>query len=637
MKFATNGVTTMMGALVLALFLTIIASDWLVLARPRPDSQAEQHVAAGRELASDIIPPALALLEPYLEIEATADGKGDAAKIKARLQTLRAAFEARRASWAKSPELPEDIKSLARRAADEAGAFWRESLDAFIPALERKDQAAMEASRAHIGGVLARYSATVDQQLRATSSFVRNAEEEARDRGRGLETINLVAAIAAGAILSGLWLFVRRKLGASIASLAAYATRLAQGSIDEAPPFAGRRDELGEISAALETFRASAAKIRIAEAEAAEERKKAAEQVKDRESGYKWYVENRDFFFSEYTRAMERLSQGDLEARLEKPFIQDYEKLRATFNAAMDRLQSTMRSIVTTCGAIHSRTLEISQAADELSKRNEAQAATLAETASALSGITRAVEVTAGNANEARQIVGDARLDALKGEKIVDDAISAMGGIEKSSEKIGQIVGLIDEIAFQTNLLALNAGVEAARAGEAGKGFAVVATEVRALAQRSAEAAKEIKTLISESNLRVRDGVAFVADSGASLHRIVKQIAKIDAVVNEIAASAHTQSNGLREIDVAVQEIDRVTQKNAAMSEETNAASHSLADDSARLNALVREFRIGDLDAAAGGRGVKSAARTPLAAVGGRGGHAALRAQPAAAEDWAEF
>jgi methyl-accepting chemotaxis protein len=633
MNLTLNGVMTTTGAVLLALFLIVIGSGQLALTELKIGGPVYERVLAGKEVVSELEPPALLLTEPYLEIMASATGAEDVAKAKTRLKAARSAFEKRSAFWASSAELPQDVKSLARKATADAGEFWRESLEIFIPAMERNDQAAAEVSRARIATLFANHSAAVGRQLTAANAFAETAKAEAKDFGRRLETINLIVTIAALAILGGLLLLAKRKVVAPIASLAAYMARLAQGSTAEAPPFAGRRDEVGEMSAALEVFRALVAKTHLAEAEAAEERRKAAEQLKDRESGYKWYVENRDFFFSEYTRAMERLSQGDLETRLEKPFIKDYEKLRATFNAAMDRLHSTMRSIVETCGAIHNNTVEISQGADELSKRNEEQAATLAQTASALSSITRAVEVTAGNAKEARQVVSDAQLDASKGEKIVDDAISAMGGIEKSSEKIGEIVGLIDEIAFQTNLLALNAGVEAARAGEAGKGFAVVATEVRALAQRSAEAAKEIKTLISESNTRVRGGVALVVESGASLHRIVKQVVKIDAVVNEIAGSAQAQSQSLGEIDSAVQEIDRVTQKNAAMSEEMNAASQSLASDSARLNALVGEFRIGDLDSASGRRSVRrSAARPSLAVVGG----AALPAQPAT-EDWAEF
>ena len=221
-----------------------------------------------------------------------------------------------------------------------------------------------------------------------------------------------------------------------------------------------------------------------------------------------------------------------------------------------------------------------------------------AETAAAVDQITGTVRKAAESAVEAREIVGDAKTDAVKGEKIVGDAIDAMSGIEKSSEQIGQIIGVIDEIAFQTNLLALNAGVEAARAGEAGRGFAVVATEVRALAQRSAEAAKEIKELIAASNARCRMASR---SSPRPAPRCAASSSRSIASTRSSPTSRRAprrSRRSLREVNTAVQEIDQVTQKNAAMSEETNAASRSLAEDSVELVQLVTRFKIGEIETA---------------------------------------
>jgi methyl-accepting chemotaxis protein len=221
---------------------------------------------------------------------------------------------------------------------------------------------------------------------------------------------------------------------------------------------------------------------------------------------------------------------------------------------------------------------------------------------------------------------------------VVGDAVQAMGLIEQSSQQIGQIIGVIDEIAFQTNLLALNAGVEAARAGEAGRGFAVVAQEVRALAQRSAEAAKEIKALISTSTQQVGQGVNLVGETGNALSSIVAKVAEIDALVSEIAASAHEQSTGLAEVNVAVNQMDQVVQQNAAMVEQSTAATHSLKSDTGELERLISRFRIGG--AAAGPRGAtaRSAPAPSPARALTRKVAASFGGAAAAAEDgWEEF
>ncbi len=201
---------------------------------------------------------------------------------------------------------------------------------------------------------------------------------------------------------------------------------------------------------------------------------------------------------------------------------------------------------------------------------------------------------TAGGAKQASEVVSSTRGEATHSGQVVHQAVSAMSAIEDSSKQINQIIGVIDEIAFQTNLLALNAGVEAARAGDAGRGFAVVAQEVRALAQRSAEAAKEIKTLISSSTQQVSQGVSLVGQTGEALQRIVTKVGEIDALVTEIAASAAEQATGLNEVNTAVNQMDQVTQQNAAMVEQSTAATHSLKGETGELVRLIGRFRVGD-------------------------------------------
>jgi methyl-accepting chemotaxis protein len=291
--------------------------------------------------------------------------------------------------------------------------------------------------------------------------------------------------------------------------------------------------------------------------------------------------------------ALAELAQGNLMHRIGDDVPTEYAQLRDDFNGAMAQLQDTMTNISRSTEEIRSGTGEITQASDDMARRTEQQAASLEETAAALDEITATVRKTAEGADQARSVVSTAKAEADKSGDVVRDAVSAMGGIEKSAQEISQIIGVIDEIAFQTNLLALNAGVEAARAGEAGKGFAVVASEVRALAQRSAEAAKQIKKLISASSQQVGAGVKLVGETGSALQRIAGKVAEMNTLVSEIAASAKEQATALHEVNTAVNQMDQVVQRNAAMMEESTAASHALAQEAQALGDMMNRFQIG--------------------------------------------
>ncbi|MEX0309899.1 MAG: methyl-accepting chemotaxis protein, partial [Tateyamaria sp.] len=295
-------------------------------------------------------------------------------------------------------------------------------------------------------------------------------------------------------------------------------------------------------------------------------------------------------------QALQRLSQGDLSSQLSDAFPSDYEDLRLDFNAALDGLHAAMTTVTNNVDSIRSETSEITSAADDLSRRTERQAATLEETAAALDELTSSVRSAAEGADAASKMSEDAQANAEQGGEIARKAVIAMDGIKTSSYEISKITSVIDDIAFQTNLLALNAGVEAARAGEAGRGFAVVATEVRALAQRSSDAAREINTLISTSGEQVRQGVELVDQTGTALSAIVSFVAEISDRVAEIATSARQQSAGLNEINAAVNELDHVTQQNAAMFEETTAASHALTGEADALARAVAKFRLGSVE-----------------------------------------
>ena len=292
--------------------------------------------------------------------------------------------------------------------------------------------------------------------------------------------------------------------------------------------------------------------------------------------------------------SLAKLAKGDLTVRLNQEVAVAYQALKDDFNNAMEAFHNALASVAGGAQAVQTGAVEISQASDDLSRRTEQQASTLEETAAALDEITATVRKAAQNTTEARNVVTTAKTNAERSGVVLHKTVAAMGEIEQSSKQISNIIGVIDEIAFQTNLLALNAGVEAARAGDAGRGFAVVATEVRGLAQRSAEAAKEIKTLIAASGAQVESGVKLVNETGKALDQIVEEVNRLNALVTDIAASAQEQATALSQMNSAVNQMDQVTQQNAAMVEESTAASHDMAREAQELSRLVGQFQLGE-------------------------------------------
>ena len=415
-----------------------------------------------------------------------------------------------------------------------------------------------------------------------------------REAAMASTRIELIAGLGVAVAISvALGWLLSRMIASPISALTETMGRLAAGDNTVEVPATERRDEIGEMAQAVLVFKQAAiAKIEL-EAESTATRV-AAEGERSRNEAEKARDAEEDHVaISNLAAGLSALAGGDLTYRITAPFAAKAQKLKDDFNATAQQLQETMVTITGAIDGMRTGTGEISQAADDLSRRTEQQAASLEETAAALDEITATVKKTAEGAHQASEVTGQARIGAEKSGVVVREAVAAMAQIEKSSQQIGQIIGVIDEIAFQTNLLALNAGVEAARAGDAGKGFAVVAQEVRALAQRSAEAAKEIKDLISTSTQQVDQGVDLVGQTGAALEKIVAQVAEITGLVTEIAASAREQSTGLGEVNSAVNQMDQVTQQNAAMVEQSTAASHSLAQEAEDLARLVAKFKLG--------------------------------------------
>ncbi|CAD7052892.1 methyl-accepting chemotaxis protein [Pseudorhizobium endolithicum] len=404
----------------------------------------------------------------------------------------------------------------------------------------------------------------------------------------------LFGGAAAGIIASGLVWALSRAIVTPIIGMTNAMTELASGNNDIEVPALGRGDEVGEMAKAVAVFKdAAIEKIRLeneseAMRTATERERMSNDELKAREAG------QLEFAVDSLAKGLSSLANGDVAYRIDTPFTGNLDRLRVDFNDAVTKLQKALQSVGANAAAINAGAEEVRTAADDLARRTEQQAASIEETAAALEEVTTTVKDAAKRAEDVGQRVERARVGAEKSGDVVRRAVSAMEQISKSSSEIINIISVIDDIAFQTNLLALNAGVEAARAGEAGKGFAVVAQEVRELAQRSANAAKEIKSLITTSSEQVDSGVALVGDTGKALEAIVGEVQEINEHIKAIVISTREQSTGLQEINVAVNTMDQGTQQNAAMVEQQTAASHSLASEAESLNALLRQFNLGN-------------------------------------------
>ncbi|KQT62263.1 MULTISPECIES: methyl-accepting chemotaxis protein [unclassified Aureimonas] len=415
---------------------------------------------------------------------------------------------------------------------------------------------------------------------------------------------------------------------------------LAGGRLDVTVDGQNRGDEVGAMAKAVQVFKDAANQNKeLAAAAAAAESAQVAQR--DRQSAIdNAKAEDLKVFVHHVEAGFDALSNGDLTVRMNGVVAAEFEPIRAKFNSSVAQLEDTIGSVVTAVGTMKTGLAEITIAASDLSQRTEQQAASLEQTVAALSEVTRGVGQTAQSADDAKAASFLAQREAEKGGEVVNLAVAAMSEIEASSTKIGQIIGVIDEIAFQTNLLALNAGVEAARAGEAGRGFAVVAQEVRGLAQRSAEAAKEIKALIATSSAQVEQGVDLVTASGHSLEQIVGQIGGVSTIITEMARSAREQAMSLKEVSMAADNMDKVTQQNAAMVEETTAAAQTLSAETDELATMIGRFNTATARSTGPARRSALAARRPsmpVVQMRSTGSSGTVRKPALASEEWADF
>ncbi|KPF45503.1 methyl-accepting chemotaxis protein [Rhizobium sp. AAP43] len=497
------------------------------------------------------------------------------------------------------PMIAELEQQLGKPQADAFLPPLRQAMDKFYAQMDAtianaQDPAKIEETRSNIA-TTARLS-----DIRKALTALDEANETLADQRTALQnaafqtgTNTLIfGGMAAAAVAAVMGMLLTRSLASPLIGMTGAMRRLAEGDTAVEIPAMDRRDELGLMAAAVEVLRANAIAARKVEDEAKQHQSLTEAERAERARLDQSRAEAMTQATATLAGGLAQLAKGNLSVRLNAPFAQEFEKLREDFNDAVVQLSETLSAVAHAAGSIDNGSREISGSTDDLSRRTEQQAASLEETAAALDQITVNVRHASNRVEEARAAAADAAHSAESSGGVVASAVAAMGRIEQSSQSISNIIGVIDEIAFQTNLLALNAGVEAARAGEAGKGFAVVAQEVRELAQRSAQAAREIKDLIRVSTEEVSNGVKLVSDTGVALKTIENFITTVNVQMNAIATAAKEQATGLAEVNTAVNQMDQFTQQNAAMVEETNAASAGLATESARLRQLIQRFEI---------------------------------------------
>ncbi|OYU71221.1 MAG: methyl-accepting chemotaxis protein [Alphaproteobacteria bacterium PA2] len=592
MSFRIAQATKWFGYFLVAAILILCAISYAAMDQVRIGSTSYQSISDSKDLVADILPPPLYLVEADLAAQLiVAHPEAELTEASAKLAQLHKDYETRLAFW-KETKPPAEIATLLFGASNDAAQkFWTTVETKLLPAARAGDTAAIAAAGAEIDAAYLAHRKAVDEMVPLLAA---NVDEQLAESKQAV-LYSRILLIGAGVLISviaylGLQV-LKGRIVVPIQGISKYMGELASGDYNKKVPYFDRDDEVGDMARSVEVFRVSAVERQDQrkEQDALRESAEADRRRHERE------LEQADQIRTEVVRqladGLSQIANGHLTIRLQESFPQEYEQLRADFNDAVEALDNLIANIGMSTAGVDSGATEIAHAADDLARRTEQQAASLEETAAALDQLTATVRQTATGAQEARQFVAEARAGAHKSGEVVSQAVEAMGEIESSSKQITQIIGVIDEIAFQTNLLALNAGVEAARAGDAGRGFAVVASEVRALAQRSADAAKEIKGLIQASERHVGNGVNHVSETGKALSVIVEQVSRIDSLITDMAGSAQEQASALGEVNIAVNHMDQMTQQNAAMVEETTAAAHTMRSNANELSAQIGGFR----------------------------------------------
>ena len=608
-----------LGFLLIATFLLAAGLTAVALSQVRLGGGMDRQNRVTTEFIADVLPPALYLVEPMLQATWIASDPEEIAARKDELAREEAAYRQRLDYWSKADLDPALRDRVTRRLIPLGERFWQHIHGQLIPAGETGDPARINAAHDALEDIYAEHRKEIDAIVAAANAHSAALEQSSTSISDWSMWGLLAIALGLGGQLLWTLRLLRRHVLAPLGATADTMTRMAGGELEAGRTDQHRGDEIGAMTRAIEVFRASAAR----QVEGARAQREVVEAL----SG-----------------ALGQLAAGRVDAVLDQRFAAEYEPLRQAYNTTVHRLGELIRDVSSSARGVSNGASEILSASDDLAARNERQAGSVEETAAAMRHVTSSIAATAEKTAEVRETMGATHREVSAGGETVQRTVAAMSEIESSSHEINQIISVIEGIAFQTNLLALNAGVEAARAGDSGKGFAVVANEVRALAQRSSDAAHEISALIGKSSSRVTEGVALVGETGALLTRMVERIAAINGQIGEIAATAQQQAASLEQVNSSVSDMDRVTQQNAAMVEQTTAAARSLAQEAERMAQLVSHFSAGDArdmyraaPAAAPVSRVVATASPPPAAPRFAGQLALAAPAQAPDTDWAEF
>ena len=595
----------------------------------------------GKDLVADILPPPEYVIESFLEATLALNQSKPIAESKARLSQLHKDYDERREFWKKSDLPSELVEKLTKKSDQKVQIFWQQVESQLLPALQQGNTALANEAYAKALEAYEAHRAIIDDVVNDSNALNSVTEAEATARGRTALVVSIAAiGILLLFLIAGVVLINARAVR-PLTKITKVMTEISSGNTSCDVPGANRYDEIGEISKSVLVFRDNLVRVKAMEVEridaekrSATEREAAMQRVADEfEAAVGGIVraaaigdfshridlrgktgmmlnlgtalnqlgETVSRALDDLVKMLKALASGDLTQRITAAYGGNFAVLKDNANSTATQIGSTLSQIKATAAELTSASSEIAASTTDLSQRTEEQAASLEETSASMEQIAVTVKKNAENAQAANVAANCARSVAERGGEVVGNAVAAMARIEEASHKISDIISVIDEIARQTNLLALNAAVEAARAGDAGRGFAVVASEVRSLAQRSSQAAKDIKQLIVGSNEQVKDGVQLVNSTGAALTELTTSIKDVAGIVAEIAYASNEQADGIEQINKALAQMDDVTQQNSALVEENAATAKTLENRARGLDHRVAYFRVPEsLDDAAG-------------------------------------
>ncbi|MBB4955155.1 methyl-accepting chemotaxis protein [Agrobacterium vitis] len=592
MKLSISSTVTASGIILAIGIVVTLATGMKTLQRLKVNGPVYTQIIDSKDLIADILPPPLYLIESYSLVSEAALHPELASANRERLNVLRGQYQERREYW-KTSTLPDSMKQkLQTDVLIKGDAFWATLDKLDLRTLAKRDDATIADQLIMLKNAFHTHEKAVNELVDMGNAYGKQKEADAAIEAALLENISYMLGGALIVLSLGSLIFIRRRALRPLGDITSAMTTMAEGDLETRPPHIGRTDEIGAIAKALAIFRDAGLAKRQMEMDAELARAAADEQRRVREMQRLEESEALRFVVDELGAGLQRLAECNIRMAIDMPFDPRFEVLRENFNQSLAIFQATLQKVLTETSNLQTNSREMRDASDNLARRTEQQAAALEQTAAALEQVASTVKTAATRTRDTRNMVKEALQSAASSSSVVKDAVTAMQRIETASSEIGSIISVIDEIAFQTNLLALNAGVEAARAGEAGKGFAVVAQEVRELAQRSANAARQIKGLIERSGQEVATGVELVGATGHALEHIGGFVARIDDNIDVMATAAEEQAVGLQQISSSVHNLDQMTQQNAAMVEETNAISQTIADGSVTLAALVNQFQL---------------------------------------------